>query len=58
MVQPVACLISQVAADMVAVMMGVQDMGDLPAPLFGLGQHRAGHGGVDDAHATTLRLAH
>ena len=33
----------EVAADMVAVMVGVQDMGDLPAALFGLGEDRSGH---------------
>ena len=58
MVQPVACLDLEVAADMVAVMVGVQDMGDLPAALFGLGQDGPGHGGVDDADGTALRLAH
>ena len=58
MVQPVASLISQVAADVIAMMMGVQDMGDLPAALVGLGQHGPGHGRIDHADGTTLRLAH
>ena len=47
-----------VAAHMIAMMMGVEDVRDLPAALVGLGQHRPGHGGIDDAHATALRLAH
>ena len=48
----------QVAADMVAMMVGVQDMGDLPAALFGLREDRTGHGGIDDADGAALRLAH
>jgi hypothetical protein len=47
-----------VAADMVAVMVGVQDMGDLPAAFGGLGQHRASHRRVDHAHRAALRFAH
>ncbi len=48
----------EIAADMVTVMVGIQDMGDLPAALFGLGQDRPGHGRVDDADRSALRLAH
>jgi hypothetical protein len=47
-----------VAADMVAVMVRIQDMGDLPAAFGRLGQHRSGHGRVDDADRAALRLAH
>jgi hypothetical protein len=48
----------EVAADMVAVMVGVQDMRDLPAALCRLGQHRPGHGRVDDADGAALGFAH
>jgi hypothetical protein len=48
----------EVAADMVTVMVRVQDMRDLPATLCRLGEHRPGHGRVDDAHGATLGLAH
>jgi len=48
----------EVAADMVSVMVGVQDMGDLPAALFHLGPHRTGHGRVDDADGAALGLTH
>jgi len=47
-----------VATDVIPMMMGVEDVGDLPASLVGLGQHRARHGRVDHADGTTLRLAH
>jgi hypothetical protein len=40
------------------MMMGVEDVRDLPAALVGLGQHRPGHGRIDHADGTTLRLAH
>jgi hypothetical protein len=43
---------------MVAVMVGVQDMGDLPAAIGRLGQHRRGHGRVDHADRAALRLPH
>src|SRR5260221_3390984 len=46
-----------VAADMVTVMVGVQDVADLRAAFFGLAQHRAGHGGIDHADRPALRLA-
>jgi hypothetical protein len=39
-------------------MVRVQDMRDLPAALCRLGQHRPGHGRVDDAHGAALGLAH
>jgi hypothetical protein len=48
----------EVAADMVAVMVRVQDMGDLPAALCRLGQHRPGHGRIDDADGAALGFAH
>jgi hypothetical protein len=48
----------EVAADMVAVMVRVQDMRDLPAALFRFGQHRPDHGGVDDADGAALAFAH
>jgi hypothetical protein len=48
----------EIAADMVAMVMRVQNMGDLPAALFSLRQHRPGHGGVDHADRARLRLAH
>ena len=48
----------EVAADMVAMVVGVEDMRDLPAALAGLGQDGPGHGRVDDADGAALRLAH
>ena len=38
----------EIAADVVTMMVGVQDMRDLPAALFRLGQDRPGHRRVDD----------
>ena len=53
------CLLDlQIAANMVAVMVRIQDMGDLPAALFRFRQDRRGHGGVDHANRPALRLAH
>ena len=48
----------QVAAHVIAVMVGVQDVGDLPAALFGLREDRSGHGGIDDGHGPALRFPH
>jgi hypothetical protein len=43
---------------MVAVMVRIEDMRDLPTALGRLGEHRRGHGGVDDAHGAALGLAY
>ena len=43
---------------MVAVMVRVQDMRDLPAAPFGLGQHRPGHRGVDNRDGAALGFTH
>ena len=48
----------EVAADVVAVVVGVQDMGDLPAALLGLREDRSGHRGVDDAYGPALGFPH
>jgi len=47
-----------VAAHVIPMMMGVEDVRDLPAALVGLGQDRPGDRRIDDADGTTLRLAH
>src|SRR5262249_57172063 len=44
-----------VAADMVAVMVRVQDMGDLPVAPLGLCQHGAGHGGAGEGPRAPVR---
>jgi hypothetical protein len=43
---------------MVAVMVRVQDMGDLPAALCRLGHHWPGRRRVDDADGPALGLTH
>jgi hypothetical protein len=48
----------EIAADMVAVMVRIQDMRDLSATLCRLGEHRSGHGRIDDADGAALGLAH
>ncbi len=48
----------QVAADVITMMVGVQDMGDLPMALFRLRQDRPGHRRVDDGDRPALGLAH
>ena len=48
----------EVAADVIAMVVGVQNMRDLPATLFGLGQDRPGHRRVDDGDGAALGLAH
>ena len=45
-----------VAPGVVAVMMGVEDMGDCPAAFRGLGQRRIGDRGVDDRGQVLCRL--
>jgi hypothetical protein len=39
-------------------MVRVQDMRDLPAALFGLGEHWPSHRGVDDRDGAALRFTH
>jgi hypothetical protein len=47
-----------VAADMITVMVGVEDMRDLSATLCRLRQQRPGHRRVDDANRAALGLAY
>ena len=48
--------ILQVAAHVVVVVMGVEDVGDAPAQPFGLGQDRLRHRRIDHAGGTGLGL--
>ena len=48
----------EIAADVIAVMVSVQDMRDLPAALFRLGQDRPGHRRIDHGDRPALGLAH
>jgi len=44
--------------DVITVMVGIEDMGDLPAALFRLGKDRPGHRRVDDGDRPALGLPH
>ncbi len=47
-----------IPADMVGMMVGVEDMGDLPAQTIGLVHHRSRHRRIHDGHRVTHGLAH
>ena len=48
----------EIAADVITVVMRIEDMGDLPAAFFRLGKDRPGHRRVDDGDRPALGLAH
>ncbi len=47
----------EIAPDMVAMVVGIEDMGDFPAPPSGLGEDGSGDGRVHDSHRAAQRLA-